>query len=497
MKKTLLLLSLFISFLTFAQTLQSDLETVFEDYQLMGMSVWTEVNGVEEEYHFGLRDFDRTLEINDQTHYRIASVSKSFTALGIMKLYDEELFNLDDDISSYLGYQVRNPAFPAVPITFRMLLSHTASLQDGSGYSPFLNATYSQLPIPNISEVLLPGGSFYTANMWRTESPGTFFMYSNLNYGLLGTLVEAISGQRFDVYMKNEILIPLGIVGSFNVQDLQNINDVAVLYRNIGGWQAQYDNYQGVMPPPPNMGNYVPGTNGAYFAPQGGLRISAADAGKIAIFIAEDGANSNLDISLATLQEMKSIQWDYNGSNGDNYFGLFNRWGLGLHHANVGSGDQICNLGNYGTFMGHPGEAYGLISDVYFLLEEEVSFSLLINGIWNGYQPGNNSSFYTVEEDVFAALCTYFEQALSVKQNTFSNIILNPNPTSGYLEVLMNKNTSTFKYIINDMQGRELFAEQKVDTSTFTIDLSSLVAGVYFIVFTEGDNRIVKKIIKE
>lgn len=497
MKKITLLSIFCISFSAFSQNLETDLQAVFDFYQLMGMSVWANVQGSQVEYHFGSRDFERNLEVNNNTQYRIASVSKSFTALAIMKLYDEGLLNLDDDISIHLGYLVRNPYFPDIPITFRMLLSHTGSLQDGSGYNSFLNATYNQLPIPHISELLLPDGDFYTTNMWRNEAPGTYFMYSNLNFGLLGTLVEAISGQRFDVYMKDEILIPLGITGSFNIQDLQDINNVAVLYRNNGGWQAQYDDYQGILPPPPNLGNYIPGTNGLYFAPQGGLRISAGDVGKFANFLLNKGANSNLDISSATLQEMKSIQWEYDGNNGDNYYGLFNRWGLGLHHANVGMGDQICNLGIYGTFIGHPGEAYGLVSDVYFMEDQNVSFSLLINGIWNGYQPGNNSAFYTVEESVFDALCSYFELNLSVKKNNLSSLILSPNPVKDYLNMELGVNMLPATYKIYDMQGRTLSLEGEISLNPDAINLSTLASGIYTIVLNDGEENIIRKIIKE
>ena len=209
--------------------------------------------------------------------------------------------------------------------------------------------------------------------------PIQFFAYSNINFGLIGTLIEKISNERFDIYMKNEILDPLGLDASYNVRDLSDINDVAVLYRNNGGWQPQVDNYEGIVPSPPNIGDYTPGTNGIYFGPQGSLRISAEDTGIFLNYLASDGINTSLNISQDALQEMKAIAWNYDGTNGDNYFGLFNRWGLGLHHANITTGDQICNLGEYDSFIGHPGEAFGLVSDAYFNTQQNISFTLLIN----------------------------------------------------------------------------------------------------------------------
>lgn len=79
-----------------------------------------------------------------------------------MTLYDKGLFKLDDDISYYLGYQVRNPSFPTIPITFRMILSHTSSIRDGSpAYDNFLSYSYNVskgVDLPNIKELITPGG---------------------------------------------------------------------------------------------------------------------------------------------------------------------------------------------------------------------------------------------------------------------------------------------------------------------------------------------------
>ena len=77
-----------------AQSFEQDLQAIFEDFELMGLSVGVAVNGASESFHFGIRDFDRLLEVNENTKFRIASVSKSFTALGVMKLFDQGLSTL-------------------------------------------------------------------------------------------------------------------------------------------------------------------------------------------------------------------------------------------------------------------------------------------------------------------------------------------------------------------------------------------------------------------
>jgi len=490
----LIFFSLFCYLLS-AQSLQTNLQTVFTTNQLMGMSVYVFSAENESVYNFGYKNFSQSLQIDNATKFRIASISKSFTALGILKLYDQNLFELDDDVSTYLGYSVRNPNHPTIPITFRMLLSHTSSLQDGNGYTSFLNATFSQNPIPNISSVLQPGGSYYTSNMWRSEIPGTYFTYSNLNFGLLGTLIEKISNQRFDIFMKNELLIPLGIDGSFNIQDISTINNVATIYRKISNsWTPQFDNYNGVMPTAPNLSSYVVGTNGAYFSPQGGLRASVTDVSKLLKFIKNNGGTVPGLISEPTLQTMKTIQWNDNGSNGDDYFGLFNKWSLGLHYANTNSDDFICNPSTFGNFIGHTGEAYGLISDAFFSENNNVGFVFMTNGSWNGYST-NATSFYTVEDQIFNTLCTYFNQSLSENDYEENAAVVVPNPS----KVLI---TITFKNIpkqieLYDSVGNRLISITEFSELHLDLTIENYPSGIYFLKINELDGMSsTKKIIK-
>lgn len=498
MRRYLLFLLALISLDAQSQNLEQELESVFDEFQLMGMSVWTACGHEEQEFHFGLRDNTRSLPMNSDSKYRIASISKSFTALGLMKLYDQGLFNLDDNISDYIGYTINNPNHPAVAITFRQLLSHTSSLQDGTGYNNFLNGTYGQSPVPSIASVLVPGGNYYTSNMWRQETPGTHFAYSNINYGLIGTLIEKISNQRFDVYMQTEILEPLGISGNYNVSQLPDIDDVAVLYRKISGvWTAQVDNFQGITPSSPNLGGYIPGTNGAYFAPQGGLRATASEVGALLRFLQTNGATVPGLISEPTIEMMKSIQWNYTGNNGDNYFGLFNRWGLGLHHANTNSDDQICLNQNWGSFVGHAGEAYGLVSDAYFATNGDVSFVFMNNGAGLGYQFGQISIWYTVEEQIFNKLCSHFSECLTTKIEEPVSIQFEtfPNPATNFLNVSFSESNSARTITLINSKGQQIFSIPAYQTFQ-KIDLNHIETGVYLLVVQDGVSVKTSRVIK-
>ena len=114
-----------------------------------------------------------------------------------------------------------------------------------------------QMPPPNISEILVEGGDYFNNNMFLNQVPGQYFQYANINYGLIATLIEVISETRFDLYMKQLLFDPLDIDGSFNIQDLQNIENLAVLYRDA---IPQADNYNGIMPEPPEYNNYEIGS---------------------------------------------------------------------------------------------------------------------------------------------------------------------------------------------------------------------------------------------
>jgi len=78
------------------QSLTQDLDVIAEEFELMGMSVVTICGGeIDDIYHFGLKDFDNQLVIDDQTQFRIASISKAITATGMMLLKSEQTFNFD------------------------------------------------------------------------------------------------------------------------------------------------------------------------------------------------------------------------------------------------------------------------------------------------------------------------------------------------------------------------------------------------------------------
>lgn len=454
---------------------------------LIGMSVVAVCNSeVVENYSFGLSDIQRNIYVSEKTLYRIASISKTITSVALLTLYEQGFFNLDDDVSDFLGFNFVNPNFEDKKITFRMLLSHTSSLKDGAGYTDFLNLTYNQIPPPNIKELVLETGNYYTSDIWQDNSPGTYFMYSNLNYGIIGTLIEKISGLRFDIFVKQNILEPLNIRGSFNVDDIENIDEIAVLYRNS---VPITDNYQGVYPEPFNSDLYEIGSNGLVFAPQGGLRISALDLSKFMLMLLNGGIYNNVRIiENSTVDLILEPQWTFNGNNGDNYYNLFNQWGLGFHiTTNQNFGDIVFDEI---TMFGHPGEAYGLISDMYFDKIKKFGFIFITNGYSGNsyYEYGDLSSFYLVEEQIFGEIKNEFYNFCQSTTNIQNKYCFSDEDILFDFEekkIILN-NCLQGKYSVFDIQGNLL---ESCSFYTNTLDLKHLRQGFYLIkVETENQN---------
>jgi len=483
--------------------LSADISQIQQQNDLMGgvVTVYCS-NQIVHHIPFGTADFGRGIPVTDSTLFRIASVSKTITAIAFLSLVDDGLVQLDDNISNILGYTVRNPYFPNIIITPRMLLSHKSSIIDGNTYNAFLTATYSQNPMPNLIELLTMGGAYYSMSNFNNTSPGSYFTYSNLNFVILGTLIEKISGQRFDEYCRNTILIPMNISGSFNVNHINNIDNVAVLYRKqYGIWTAQADDYQGVQPVYTNLSGYIPGTNGARFAPQGGLRCSGSDLSKIFMMLLNYGEHNGITIlTPALVMMMLKNEWTYLGINGNNYYGLFNSWGLGIHRIlNVPNADVV--LESSQSMFGHPGEAYGLVSDAYLDTTRKLGLVFITNGCGVGYQTNNQSAFYTVEKEIFDAINPYADvldcfmlNAEHKKKYDFLLEVL-PNPFANSIRISTKSDMIGKKYIIYDPTGR-VSATGIISSENENLNLSFLPDGFYIIHIQNETYHINKTILK-
>lgn len=331
--------------------------------------------------------------------FRAASVSKMAVALGISSLVADGDIDLDADVSDYIGWRLRNPAYPDRAITVSHLLSHTSSVRDPEEY-------WVAAPGAMTSLFTDPATVFDASTDNGDRGPGSFFTYSNLNFGLLATVIENVSGQRFDLFVGDRVLAPLGLDAGFNWSNVKRATrkSGAALYRQTDGvWVATVDEDAmriGTAPyfltaPKTNrksyLKSYAPGHNATLFSPQGGLRASVSDLTKLVRRAAAD-------------PRLRDVIWTYdraaaNGNTEENYFTAFGR---SVQHV-AGNDDFLAGE----NLIGHPGEAYGLYSGAWVApadpakgRPDDIAFAFAITGAGGAPGKGNHPTFNALEEQL-------------------------------------------------------------------------------------------------
>jgi CubicO group peptidase (beta-lactamase class C family) len=166
---------------------------------------------------YGYADLAAGTPVTPATAFRLASVSKTVTGAALMQLWEQGRFALDDDIDDALPFPVRNPSFPDQPITYRMLLTHTAGIADNyTVIDPLWNRHGdAATPLADlVRDYFTPGRSLYRAANFLPTAPGSAFSYANMGVALAGYLVEALSGASFAAATTDGILGPLGMTSA-------------------------------------------------------------------------------------------------------------------------------------------------------------------------------------------------------------------------------------------------------------------------------------------
>src|ERR1043165_8325351 len=151
-------------------------------------------NGESATFADGFADPQSGRRVTADDPVRVASVSKLVVAIGVMKLVEQGKLSLDADVSTYLGWPLRNASFRDRPITLRMLLSHTSSLRDHD----------DQYAIP-LGDTLQ--GTLADPASWDLKhGPGDrYFAYSNMNFPVVASVIERMTRERFDLWMRNKV----------------------------------------------------------------------------------------------------------------------------------------------------------------------------------------------------------------------------------------------------------------------------------------------------
>ena len=298
-------------------------------------------------YHqeFGVANLETGEPVKENSLFRIASISKSFSATSIMQLKEKGLVTLDTDVSSLAGFPIRNPKFPDKVITLEMLLSHTSSLNDSEGYFDL--------------DVVNPATNPNWARCYNDYEPGSGYEYCNLNFNLVGTFIEKLSGERFDQYVVHHVLEPLGLYGGYCVDSLDASRFVSLYQYEDGVFQEQTSAYA---PRSERIANYRFGYDTPVFSPTGGMKISACDLARYMMMhmgwgTAPDGTKIMEEEDSRSMQTERSAPEHY---------------GLALWH----DFDKIPGV----ELVGHTGGAYGLRSAMFWAPDRSFGLVCISSG---------------------------------------------------------------------------------------------------------------------
>lgn len=327
---------------------EADIQRMMKEMDAVGLAVAVVKKGKLVYTHsFGLKDIEGNVALRDTDIFRIASISKSFSATSIMQLAEAGKLSLDDDFSDLVGFKVRNPKYPETVITLRMVMSHTSSINDSQGYFNF--------------DVINPEKGVDWAKCYNSYAPGKGYQYCNLNFNMVGAVIEKKSGERFDQYVRKHILDPLGIYGGYCVDSL-DASKFVTLYEydsNNKNFRASTSAYN---PRREEIRGYVMGQSTPVFSPTGGMKISAADLARYMTMHMNYGKYNGVRIisrkSAKTMQKPIAMEEGY---------------ALAL--------TNLDNLIPGKHMVGHTGSAYGLYSAMFFQPKDKFGIVTITNGV--------------------------------------------------------------------------------------------------------------------
>jgi len=239
----------------------------------------------------GLRDIKANAPVDTSSVFRIASMTKSFTALSILKLRDEGKLSLDDPAEKYVPelMSLRYPTSDSPKLTIRYLLSHSTGFPEDNPWGDQQLADSDE----QLSRMLRRGIPFST-------SPGTNYEYSNLGFAILGRVVANVSGMPYARYVRQNVLLPLGMTSTTLEHAQVPANRLAHGYRlQDGQWLEE------------------PQLPDGSFGSMGGMLTSVSDLGKWVAWMLDawpprDGAEYG-PVKRSSRREMQEV-WRFSGA---------------------------------------------------------------------------------------------------------------------------------------------------------------------------------------
>ena len=218
---------------SYTDSVTSDISEIYKQSDFNGFAV-SIVNdkGTLYQQGFGYADVENKIPYTDQTIQNIASVSKVFVGVALLKAQELGKLKLDDPVNNYLPFKVVNPSYPDKEITIRHLATHTSGIVDNEFYlsknyilkegtstrdsslgfddMQTFNPADSIISIDQfLQNILVQGGKWNTKDTYANYKPGAMYEYSNIGTTLAAFVLEKATGEQFDTFTQKHILEPL------------------------------------------------------------------------------------------------------------------------------------------------------------------------------------------------------------------------------------------------------------------------------------------------
>ena len=387
---------------------------------LPGLSIaLVKVNEIVYARGFGQRDVTAGFPATPDTLYSIGSVTKSFTVLAILQLAEAGRLNLDDDISRHVPYFIRPNG---QTICIKHLLSHTTGIPALAYAEAILRHASGvggkALAIAGPEDIMTFASD---AKDWVETSPGERWFYFNEGYAMLGQIIEQVSGQSYNDYIKEHILDPLGMSRSFfSKADVDATDDVAIPYTV----RANQD---------PQPGRYLYRS----IRSEGGLISSVLDLSKTIMMYLEGGKGIISENMLKEMLEARvSLPWQSNPR-------LFGKDELPQPVAHYAYG--LMREDFFGEpLIGHGGSVGVATAHLFFMPESRAGVALLTNG--SGYPTAHFAKVALatlLEKDVSKLAFIQTEDLLTPLVGTYESY-------KGTMTASISKNADFLQFLIHE-----------------------------------------------
>lgn len=415
-----------------------------------GVVIWTG--------SYGYAYVNLNILIRDSTLFQIASVSKTVTTAALMHLNERGRFALDDSINAYLPFAVRNPYHPNLPITFRMLLTHTSSIRDN--WSVMFYYYHSDPPLTlgdYLNKYFTPDSEYYSLQNFYSYTPGSSWAYCNIGFALAGYLVEAITGIELSQYCRDSMFAPLGM------------NESSFFYRDL-------DSMHMAMPYRWSPGNFMPYGHYSYHDyPAGALKTSTVQLARFLIAFMQYGKIGNVRIlDSVTVKLIITPQ-----------IPTINQWqGICWYKSTIGTRE----------LWGHHGGDFGIRTGMFFCPADTSGVLVFTNG---------ETSIDPIANEMFNYASGYIIGVPQISSDIparFSLYRNYPNPFNPVTNIRYEiPKTSHVRLVIYNALGQEIesLVNETLQPGSYKVvwNANNYPSGVYFFKLTAEDYTETRKMI--